>query len=185
VQLNFAVSHNRRARRILGDLMDEAQWSCHPIAGAREVTLGWARLDVDLARGEALIEELQSDWIRETLDPCACGEAACSCTRWARYRRELLQPHGALWDEALLAAALWVLREEIGIRRIFMHTFASGTRLKAMEDAPPPRSLYTSLPKRFCFERTHHGPLFLKQERDRRLRRALIDPRTTWHVLHL
>ncbi|MBT3027590.1 MAG: hypothetical protein KME48_10520 [Candidatus Thiodiazotropha sp. (ex Ctena orbiculata)] len=28
-------------------------------------TLAWARLDVDLERNEVLIEEVQSDWVRD------------------------------------------------------------------------------------------------------------------------
>ncbi len=51
--------------------------------------------------------------------------------------------------------------------------------------ANPPRSIYTKLPRRFCFRRTHHAPRFLHATRDRRLRRTLSDPVTDWFVLEL
>ena len=85
----------------------------------------------------------------------------------------------------MLSAALSLVRNELGVRRVFFHTFETGSRLKRMGACAPPRSLYTKLPRRFCFRPTHSGPLFLHEERDRRLRRQLTDPTTRWFVLHV
>jgi hypothetical protein len=78
-----------------------------------------------------------------------------------RYIEETLQPHMALWQEAVLAAAIWFLKEEIGISKIYYHTFEFGCKLKRISGNRPPQSLYTRLPSRFCFEKTDCAPEFL------------------------
>lgn len=40
----------------------------HPVSRQRN-TLAWARLDLDLNSATALIEEIQSDWIRDVVWP--------------------------------------------------------------------------------------------------------------------
>ena len=56
----------------------------------------------------------------------------------------------------------YFLKEEIGINTIFYHTFEGGNFLKGIDYAKkPPRSLNTSLPKKFCFELTNQYPAFL------------------------
>ncbi|MBT2971011.1 MAG: hypothetical protein B6D72_16935 [gamma proteobacterium symbiont of Ctena orbiculata] len=48
-------------------------------------TLAWARLDVDLERNEVLIEEVQSDWVRDMawlqrwLNRCDTDEYVIQC----------------------------------------------------------------------------------------------------------
>lgn len=148
----------------------------HPVLKKRadgfyRQTLGWARIDLDLDTGEALIEEIQSDWIRETR----------SCKRhfeWLqkryghekyehliRYCDTVIKQLSPVWDEAILTSALWFLREEIGVKTIWYHTYDSGSKLKKIKYSKPPKSIYSSLPKRFCFERTDEHPEFLMQER--------------------
>ncbi len=56
---------------------------------------------------------------------------------------------------------MWFLRTELGIRRIFYHTFDSGVKLNRIAGTRPPRSLYTRLPSRFCFRETCVPPSFL------------------------
>ena len=85
--------------------------------------------------------------------------------RLFRYVDEVLQPHIAVWDEAMLTATLRFLREDLGIRRIFYHTFDGGNRIKALRSGMPPRSLYTRLPRRFCFRKTAEVPSFLMAQR--------------------
>ena len=184
LQLNFAVSHNRGLHRLLGDEETRQCPDFHPVA-RKEVTLAWARIDLDLEHGEALVEEIQTDWIREVRSECRAEYDEERQRLWRRYQVRLLAPHVRLWDEAVLAAAIWLVRSEIGIRRIFFHTFETGNVLKDLGRDPPPRSLYTRLPRRFCFRKTHSGPLFLKSVRNRQLKRRLIDPATTWFVLEL
>jgi hypothetical protein len=39
------------------------EWSAHPIRRSPS-TLAWSRVDIDFENGEALIEEIQTDWVR-------------------------------------------------------------------------------------------------------------------------
>lgn len=148
----------------------------HPILKEREngfyrQTLGWARIDLDLETGEALIEEIQSDWIRDAL----------SCKRYfdqkqvrqghekykdlIQYCDTVVKQLSPIWDEAILTSALWFLREEIGIKTVWYHTYDTGVQLKKIKYCKPPKSVYSTLPKRFCFTRTNEHPDFLMKER--------------------
>ncbi|MDF1700067.1 MAG: hypothetical protein P1V36_02770 [Planctomycetota bacterium] len=192
VRLDFVQSHNRITRGLIGERVRDAMAACHPVARGKPeapggaLTLAWARVDLDLDTGEALIEEVQSDWDSESRTPCDCGEADCSGTAWTRYRDTLYDTYCRSWADTMLAATLQQLVGSLGITRIFMHTPETGTQLKHMEaDWTGPRSLYSALPRRFCFRPTHAPPLFLKRTRDRRLRRMLLEPTTRWHMLQL
>ena len=132
---------------------------------------------MDLRFREALIEEGQSDWIhyaeaarREALDWLASGEPAdlrpdpdldASAIEILTYVESVLRPHAVIWHEAVLCAAIWFLCEELGVRRIFFHDYECGAWLKGASRALGPRSLYTDLPRRFCFRRTTRAPRFL------------------------
>ena len=176
VQLNFPSAHDRAYRRyIRPEYGDPFACDWHPINLQGDHTLAWARLDIDRETGEALIEEIQSDWIRFAAH---AGEAAledllegspwvdhggCDALQLFRYVEHVLSPHRRMWDEAVLAASLWVLREKLCIRRIYMHTHESGCRLKGIDGRPPPRSLYERIPRAFCFERVKRLPKFLQR----------------------
>ena len=185
LQLNFSSKHNRSYYRLIRPRREHPfQWTCHPVS-KKALTLAWARLDVDLDAGVALIEEIQNDWIREALwykwllgPRCRVNarrrrralyglfsKADANVDRLHAYVDRVLKPHIDLWDEAMLTATLWFLREELGIRRIFFHTFDSGLRMKGMRYGRPPRSLYSRLPRRFCFEETDEVPAFLMAHR--------------------
>lgn len=169
IQLNFPDWHDSEYRRlvdpgggqpfVLGD---------HPVSQLRN-TVAWARVDVDLHHRHALIEEVQSDWMRYALDAyqdAASSEEATIEYDEVRIRRPamieyyeaVLVPHARVWAEATLCAALWVLRERLGIEAVWFHTF-EGSRLKG--DCDPPRGLYTDLPRKFCFGKTREAPAFL------------------------
>ena len=60
----------------------------------------------------------------------------------------------------MLCAALRFIVHGLGLRTIYYHSPVSGTRLKRMKDAPV--SIYTALPRRFCFERTTAVPSFAR-----------------------
>jgi len=194
LQLNFSQAHNRLARRLLGltGMHDPFNGCVHPVLddprSDRRYTLAWARLDIDPALGEALIEEIQSDWVRASKLMRAWAERPSGVPDWWRrsrgihgasaalieYDTAVLAPHRALWAEAMLSAALFFLREELGIARIWMHTPATSAHFKHMQrQAQPPRSLYTDLPERFCFQPTRSLPGFLAGDRkvQRHLRR--------------
>ena len=188
LQLNFSSKHDRPYQALIGDEADQPfEYAYHPIAEGGYHTLAWARLDIDLRTGEALIEEVQNDWLRFALssksraEPLADEESVyfrgsyIAAKRVRRYVRDVLAPHLKIWDEAMLMAAIWFLTEELGIQRIFYHTHASGTALKQIVGRPPPRSLYTSLPKKFCFVATEERPTFLYRtaSKNRQYRDAL------------
>lgn len=146
----------------------------HPIHEGKHRTLAWSRIDLDWERGEALIEEIQNDRIREVADWVnyirESGrkkivlngvevESAFVITYW----EERLRLSRQWWDEAMLCAAIRFIVHELGIRRIFYHSPVSGARLKKAKDAPV--SLYTDLPRRFCFEKTGEIPAFVPKLR--------------------
>jgi hypothetical protein len=189
LQINFSGMHNSVFRTVFGD----ADWifgtQAHPVSN-RETTLSWVRLEIDLDASEALIEEIQNDWLRSAYSERRYhphfvvtdenGRIAESMIRrrrvipFDRYRsyvEQTLHPYRRLWDELTLSAALWFLRDELGIRRIFYHTVESGRFYKSMEKSHPPRSLYSTLPERFCFERTDEMPGFLHNLRHLRRQR--------------
>lgn len=200
LQLNFSAKHDRPYQKhIQPGEEDPFQYWGHPINRDGRHTLAWARIDLDFDSGEALIEEIQTDWIRLATRRRISVEAieqddeelqrvvqrslerngiGTGPRELERYITDVLAPHMGIWDEAVLFAAIWFLREEIGIRRIFYHTFDSGNWLKRIGSfRQPPRSLYTTLPRRFCFRECDETPKLLHQPRSRRVRaRQKHDP---------
>lgn len=188
LQLNFSQKHNRPYHKLVQPVERHPfENPRHPIAGAGYHTLAWSRLDINPDAGEALIEEVQNDWIRDALWMKKRAEwflARQSGKAWAdtyysrglgcqpqdiiRYVDSVLSDHIGLWDEAMLAATIWFLREELGIRKMYYHTFESGIKLKKMDASyGPPKSLYSSLPRRFCFEKTDCVPDWIISNRKR------------------
>ena len=190
LQLNFSAKHNRPYYKLV-----KPRWegpfanSYHPISNDGHQTLAWARMDMDFKTDEALIEEIQSDWIKLAIIGKAAletGDKGRSERSWeeqwffesfegdsknmVRYFVEILAPHFKIWDEAMLAASIWLLKEEIGIKKIFYRTYKYGCRFKGITQKRPPKSLYTNLPKRFCFEETSHAPRFLVKTKNKRIR---------------
>jgi hypothetical protein len=200
LQLNFSSAHDRRYRRLLGAALesDERPFdvSRHPTARKPYNTLAWSRIDFDLDGGEALIEELQSDWIRLALrrqtivEQIMTGDAMTVAQykyeakekdpeALRKYVNEVLLPHVKLWDEAMLSASIAFIREELGLRRIFLHTLDGGKKLKYFGRFSPPRSLYETLPRKFCFARTDRRPVFLSEQIQK------LDAAVEFHCLDL
>ncbi len=193
LQLNFSSQHNNSYTKLIKPQdVQPFHSDGHPIATNGSQTLAWARIDMDLDRDEALIEEIQTDWIRLALRsrrdfpkfvdnqtdrkrylPQYIKGLGCDLHNLSSYIESTLQPHMVLWQEAMLASAIWFLREEIGIRTIYYHTFEFGCQLKRITRKKPPRSLYTQLPSRFCFEKTDHGPTFLMEKNNRKMRHLM------------
>ncbi|MCC2110901.1 MAG: hypothetical protein KDJ16_02585 [Hyphomicrobiales bacterium] len=195
LQLNFPADHDTRYARLAGSDSDVFSFAGHPNARRGFRTLAWARLDIDLAAGTALIEEIQTDWLREVralravLDKAGDDKKALARivdvwfgakpdddrldhveTAIRRYVDDVAAAHGPFWDEAMLTAALWFLIEEIGISEIYYHDAECGRVLKRIGYSAPPRSLYTVLPRRFCFEKTTEPPDFLTVDEPRRIK---------------
>ncbi|MCB1639146.1 MAG: hypothetical protein KDI15_09885, partial [Thiothrix sp.] len=166
LQLNFASDHIRSLRQLVHP-ENIAPFSCHlhPVRqeGDHE-TLAWARIDLDFTSNEALIEEVQSDWVREVREPFYDEIYGKDMMRTYR---QALQPYARVWAEAVLAAALYFIRHELGIETVFYNSFETGNKLKGLahETDLPPRSLYIELPKKFCFAPTRRAPTFLQPVR--------------------
>lgn len=190
LQLNLPGCHDRKLQQMLGGFDFNEDYD-HPTRPDKS-TLSWARIDVDLDKGEALIEEIQTDWIREAID-CADpefwsadyreGNNMPSAEATQQYMTEVLEPYRQLWAEATLSAAIWFIRHELGIRRIYYHSWAGGIEFKNIYGAPP-KHLYEDLPKRFGFSKTRQPPsLVMTERRVRRLANRLKYP--YWYLLEL
>ena len=190
VQLNFSNAHDSLYRSLVkparGAVLN--YWG-HPVFKPKSgktfrETLAWARLDIDFDTDEVLIEEIQSDWVREARDLLQDAQACCdkgeNFLDWinvqgkaeniVKYVKQVLMPYLKIWDEAVLAATLSFVRNELGISRVYYHSYESGPELKCINGSTP-RYLYTALPKRFCFDKTGESPVFL--QKDRRFKRML------------
>lgn len=186
LQLNFSSQHNRPyARLIKPGQRHPFHPTGHPVSREEGMhTLAWARIDLDLEEGVALIEEIQNDWIRLALksrqlfsrykgcetryQPACIREVGGNFASLSHYVDTVLQPHIDIWQEAMLMAAIWYIKNEIGIRQIYYHTFDFGCRLKSIDGSRPPRSLYTRLPEKFCFRKTPERPSFLLKKNTRK-----------------
>ncbi|GAA5484683.1 hypothetical protein [Haloferula sargassicola] len=158
---------------------DPFTYHWHPVNEGRHRTLAWARIDLDWASGEALIEEIQNDRLRivqrelHNLEQFgarhrlgdAQGRELAGLREYWHHRLRLAR---AVWDEAMLSAALDLIVRELGLRRVFYHTPESGARYKGWGADGAPRSVYTTLPRRFCFRLTDEAPRFLRRVARRR-----------------
>ncbi len=174
LQLNLPKEHQRMYERHISDDGDtlNGRWSSHPVQRPdgnvlfRE-TLAWSRIDIDFETNEALIEEIQSDGVRNVQN-WSKHYQRCACERCNERLQYItwMQPYKTVWSEALLCATIEFIHKELGIERIFMHTARSGWKVKKMcEKWHAPRSLYCDLPTKFAFKKTHAAPEFLLHER--------------------
>jgi hypothetical protein len=196
LRLNFNNQHDQFYQKTIRPDFDGAlNRSGHPMLYRDErtyfrETMAWARLDVDLDSGEVLIEEIQSDWVRDVawigkrLKRYTSEESRFACygfdtTVADAYRYlQFVEPQLKEWSQAMLSATLNFLLVELGVGDIWFHTWETGNCLKQIDsDSAPPKSLYTRLPKQFCFELTDQMPGFLNNKStNRRLRRKKVTP---------
>lgn len=197
LRLNFNHQHDRLLHRTIHPVQDGVfnGWG-HPYLQRGErpyyrETLAWARLDVDLDKGEVLVEEIQSDWVREVnwlsglVKHRQSTDTAMRCYGFhttvdkARAYLGFVEPLLRGWSQAMLAAVIRFVCRELGISQFWYHSWETGNCLKNIDDRwAPPRSLYSRLPRQFCFEQTDRLPDFLNHKRTtRRLRRAKVKPR--------
>lgn len=174
LQLGFPADHAEVMGKYLEpDTRRKFEDSYHPVRLTGAPTLAWARLDIDMDQGVALIEEIQCDWLRNVRDQLRFLEDEPERSREARstrlYDAHLRQRYGRGWSRAMLLSTLLVLRDYLGIRDVFMHRFDPGNVLKCMDGDCPPVSLYRDLPKAFCFAPTKEAPGFLERLRRRDL----------------
>ena len=192
VQLNLPADHVRDYRRLVKPGKSHPfLWDFHPVAEDGELTLAWARVDLDLDSREALVEELQSDWAREAGLALRYGycpdEVKGDPRKVDTYLRYALAPLADIWAEATLAAVIWLLRGPLRMKEVFYYDYETGHLIKngcpRHSDTTGPRSLYTDLPKKFCFQRGQGGPRFLDRTFETALREVFREKdRIFWRL---
>ncbi|WP_353570186.1 hypothetical protein [Candidatus Albibeggiatoa sp. nov. BB20] len=181
LQLNFSNHHDQAYRRLVKPWY-KARFNStyHPSKHKdkeelfRE-TLAWARIDLDFDSDEALIEEIQSDWIKQVASTfrrmASHKDEADAYYEYGldaepeeviAYVNTVLKPYIKVWEEAMLMATIEFIRNELGIHNIYYHSYETGCALK---HCSPPRSLYSTIPRKFCFQETEQMPHFLQNLR--------------------
>ena len=196
LQLNLKSEYDRAFQAMAGCTANNFTSAAHPFSHKRAATLAWARLDVDFATGEVLIEEIQSDLMRD-LEAVyrVAKERPADCNgqfylygfmfdkaKALQYCEQLLATQRKLWSEAMLTAALWFVHRELGINRVYYHTFDTGNALKNIRSRKPPRSLYTDLPEQFCFQQTEEAPAFIAKDK-KATRRLKTIKKPKWYLM--
>ncbi len=176
---------------------DAGQYGFHPHDKIRP-TLAWARLDIDLQHGQVLIEEIQSDLIRDmarSIQRAIRFQQYPNRKVWLMGNRihpsqflTAIQPvYDALfrqWSEAMLTATLHFIFEELGIFDVYYHTWEGGKRLKKLHKyGAPPRSLYSQLPERFGFAATTICPRMCQHDAQVKRRIKAGEGEVQWYRL--
>lgn len=202
LQLNFSGRHNRSYYKLIApESRHPFEYSGHPISEGIARTLAWSRIDIDFDNDEALIEEIQNDWIRIAMRKRTVAQRiarhsdmdrqayikrlGCSPESLLTYFDEVLVPHIRLWDEAILSASIRFLKKEIGIRKIYYHTFKTGCELKRIGYCKPPKSLYSRLPSRFCFQETRELPALISTQKAKRMKGLIRKKNLTFYLLEV
>ncbi|PCJ51105.1 MAG: hypothetical protein COA74_01185 [Gammaproteobacteria bacterium] len=196
IQLNFTNEHDEflSKQMVDGDLF---KYYAHPIH-EKKSSLAWARIDLDFNSGEALIEEIQSDWLRKVTfhqklaarvqsrgqDSYFYRGTHYSCKNMIAYSSSILNRYSKLWSETMLFSTIRFIKEELGLSKIFYHTVDTGRHLKNLVWSLPPRSIYTDLPNRFCFEKVSREPEFILSERKIKKRLKKIT-QSSWFYLKI
>ena len=196
LQLNLSNQFDSMFKAISGCALNRLTTSCHPKSRKRTATLAWARLDMDFNTGEILIEEIQSDLIRDLEDTYKRAlenkDMSDMYFYWARNKldrmklmtlcHQLIEAQRKIWSEAMMAATLWFAQQELGFSKVYYHTFDTGKVMKKINGCAPPRSLYTDLPEKFCFETTTQAPRFIVNDsKAKRRLKAVSNPE--WFLL--
>ena len=173
LQMSFPSDHAELAGRFWRPGMRrDFEYDLHPVQTRGAPTLAWVRLDIDLEKGIALVEEIQSDWLRLVVQKIRTMKHDAGNSRelelHVAYLKGLETRYSKEWPRATMLAALKFLRVECGCHSVYLHTPESN---KGLKHAGGPRSLYTSLPKYFCFELTEEVPPFLERVRRADLKR--------------
>jgi len=199
LQLGFSNKHEVMYRKLVKDYEQPFAWTSHPVMSRHKKhhrfreTLAWARIDLDFDTNEALIEEIQTDWLREVADlykelkededKDAVSDywgIDAPVERVKQYCEYIMREYQPIWDEAMLSASIDFIVNELGIQHVYYHSHETGKKVK---NCTPPRSLYTQLPKKFCFQKTEQAPQFL--QRDRRFKRLIKKvEQPKWHYLN-
>lgn len=195
LHLNFSTKHDSdfRSRTGVKESQSFNYWG-HPTSDKYCNTLAWARLDIDFESNTVLIEEIQTDWLRKVswayqwMTGKKLGRTVhvydieCQTIGLWSYYNQVLAQHKKIWAEAMLFASIWFIHQELGIKNIYYHTAKTGAVLKGVSFGLPPKSLYSDLPRKFCFEETEEAPVLLQScAKARRRIKKVKQP--TWYKL--
>ena len=133
LQINFDNQHNLAYQRLLKpNHYGPFEYHSHPVRQDHRKTMSWVRIDLDFSTNEALIEEVQNDWLRSAFSQLAYikrragGNKSISLEELVSgihgtyqdfecYIEETLRPYNNIWAEASLMAAIEFIRNELGI----------------------------------------------------------------------
>lgn len=153
------------------------EYADHPVRLNGRPTLAWVRVDIEYDAREALIEEVQSDWLKfvgwrvSTLARQQRVRSSRAFRLLLEYQAALTRRYAKLWPKAALLAAMSVLHDRLDIKRFWMHQPEGGVLLKGIKGRAPPRSLYTDLPRSFGMEPVRTMPEWLKTANRKNFRR--------------
>lgn len=185
LQLNFSTQHDGIYTKMVKPAEESyLNYRSHPILGLNDrvyfrETLAWSRIDLDFSNGEALIEEVQCDWLRRAKYLLKAAKYCKKCNQklhesWRvkgdlddiiKYCEEVISSYNKVWSEAMLSATIEFIRNEMGIKEIYYHSDNTGYKVKRINYNKPPRSLYSKLPNKFCFTKTNAAPEFLYNDK--------------------
>ncbi|MCH2175775.1 MAG: hypothetical protein MK193_08605 [Lentisphaeria bacterium] len=190
--INFGGKHMDAYHRLLKPENDVFTSSGHPHSKRQDTTMSWVRMDVDMKYGQVLIEEVQNDWLRDSLDlyrDLKSQKSKSIRERWLRnygihssvddtcqYIEQEVLPLVKMWDVISLTAAVEFCFNELGIYDLFYHTWEAGSLYKFIDCSAPPQYIYKKLPRTLCFQKTKEKPIMLegkKHKVKRKLKRDL------------
>jgi hypothetical protein len=82
----------------------------------------------------------------------------------------------------MLSASIDFIHREMGIGTVYYHSHETGGVVKRIDWGQAPRSLYTQLPRRFCFDKTRTAPEFLQANKAFRKRIKRVE-NPSWYRL--
>lgn len=196
LQLNLSNYWHQQFQAFVRESANDYFGYGHPLSRTRDMTLAWARLDCEFHTNEVLVEEIQTDLVRDITNMQKTARWAIGKHRdyfyyygtrvhahaFSQFGAGFLRAFKNTWHEAMLAATLKFVFDELGVKQMYYHTYETGSALKNIDYRKPPRSIYSDLPQKFCFRETSKAPEFLRANRHaRRKLKKLKDSR--WFYL--
>jgi hypothetical protein len=134
-------------------------------------TLGWIRFDFDPTESWLLVDEIQSDWYnfcvnndegREAIVKGLKKEDKEDKEKVDEVCKKLSKAIDHVWPDVAVHAITSISKTN-EVKKIYWHTFEGGLKLKGIGSTgkQPPKSAYTSVPKKHFFKVTPDNPVKL------------------------
>ncbi len=196
LQLNLTGEHDQFMEQLKIDA-DVFKFYGHPIHNSKS-SVAWARIDLDFDAGEALIEEIQNDWLRKAyrhnrlskraitlgMDKYQNYEGVFNSNNMLEYTTKVIKKYAKTWSETMMFSTIQFIKEELGIGKIFYHSVDTGRCLKNIAYQFPPTSIYKDLPRKFCFQETQQAPSFISSSNASKRRLKKIR-HARWYYLEI